>query len=85
MEFIIIEGASPTRFHNAHRYMKLCMPVHLGENSPLSDMYIDMYDQEVDDGDIIMFPPWMVHEVVPQKKVDKMRLTFTFNIGYNHE
>ncbi len=78
-------GATPTKFHNAHRYMKLCQPIHIGEDSPLYDMYVDMHDQAVDDGDVILFPPWMVHEVVPQKRVDEMRLTFTFNIGYNHE
>ena len=78
-------GASPTKFHSAHRYQKLCMPIHIGENSPLCDMYADMHDQEVEDGDVIMFPPWMTHEVVPDRTRTEMRLTFTFNVGYNHE
>jgi hypothetical protein len=78
-------GASPTKFHNAHRYMKLCMPPDIHPDSPISDMYADMHDQEVEDGDVILFPPWLVHEVVPDKTRTEMRLTFTFNVGYNHE
>lgn len=78
-------GATPTKFHNAHRYMKLCMPVEIQEDSPLADMYVDMWENDVQNGDVVLFPPWVIHEVVPQKHVDEMRLTFTFNIGYNHE
>lgn len=78
-------GASPTKFHNAHRYMKLCMPPEVHPDSPISDMYSDMCDQEVEDGDVILFPPWLVHEVILDKTRTDMRLTFTFNVGYNHE
>lgn len=78
-------GASPTKFHNAHRYMKLCMPLpsDIHPDSPLLDMYSDMHEQEVEDGDVILFPPWLVHEVVPDKTRIDMRLTFTFNVGYD--
>lgn len=78
-------GASPTNFHNAHRYMKLCIPPEVHPDSPISDMYSDMCDQEVEDGDVILFPPWLVHEVIQDKTRTDMRLTFTFNVGYNHE
>jgi len=78
-------GASPTKFHNAHRYMKLCMPPDIHPDSPIGEMYADMHDQEVEDGDVILFPPWLVHEVISDKTRTDMRLTFTFNIGYNHE
>jgi len=76
-------GASPTTFHNAHRYMKLCMPPDVHPESPIGDMYNDMHNQEVEDGDVILFPPWLVHEVIPDKNRTEMRLTFTFNIGYD--
>ena len=37
----------------------------------------------VEDGDIVLFPPYLKHYVVPQEKIDsddKMRLTFSFNL-----
>lgn len=77
------KGASPIKFHSAHKYMKLCTPPEVGPI--MSDFYCDMYDLEVDDGEAILFPPWLVHEVVPDKTRKNMRLTFTFNIGYNDE
>jgi hypothetical protein len=74
------KGSSPTTFHNAHKYMKLCRPPEVGEI--MSEFYNDMHSAEVEDGDVILFPPWLVHEVIPDKKRKHMRLTFTFNVGY---
>lgn len=73
-------GASPTTFHNAHKYMKICTPPEVGEI--MSDFYRDMHKLEVTNGDVILFPPWLVHEVIPDKERKDMRLTFTFNVGY---
>lgn len=76
-------GASPTTFHSPHKYMKICTPPDVGDL--MSDFYSDMHDLEVRDGDVVLFPIWMVHEVIPDKNRKDMRLTFTFNVGYNNE
>lgn len=76
-------GASPTTFHSPHKYMKICTPPDAGDL--MSDFYSDMHHQKVEDGDVILFPPWLVHEVIPDKNRKDMRLTFTFNVGYNNE
>ena len=37
----------------------------------------------VQDGDILLFPPYLKHYVPPQENIDsndKMRLTFSFNL-----
>lgn len=51
------------------------------ENSILADCYFDHVNILVDDGDVILFPPYLEHEVKPQKLDEQeMRLTFSFNI-----
>lgn len=71
-------GSSPTTFHAPHRYMKTTVPSEIG---PLMDQfYTDMYDVEVEDGDVILFPNYVVHEVRPDLDRRDMRLTFSFNI-----
>lgn len=72
------KGSSPTTFHAPHRYMKTTIPSEYG--SLMDQFYHDMYDVEVEDGDIILFPNYMVHEVRPDPDRKDMRLTFSFNI-----
>tara|TARA_B100001094_G_scaffold192836_1_gene186696 strand:+ start:11782 stop:12387 length:606 start_codon:yes stop_codon:yes gene_type:complete len=77
------KGASSTLFHAPHRYMKTTIPSDTG---PLmQSFYTDLHDQEVDDGDVILFPSYLVHEVRPNPTRNDMRLTFSFNIMENNE
>lgn len=74
-------GSSPTTFHAPHRYMKTTIPSEVG---PLMDQfYTDMHDVEVEDGDVILFPNYVVHEVRPDPDRKDMRLTFSFNLQEN--
>lgn len=73
--------ASPTTFHNNNKYMKFILPPETG--NIMAEFYHDMYNLECEDGDVILFPPWLVHEVIPDKNRKDMRLTITFNVSYN--
>lgn len=79
------KNASPTRFHNTHKYMKTCSPPMIMEDSPMDKFYHDMYEPPVEDGDVILFPPWVNHEVVPDPNQTQMRLTFSFNLRYTSD
>ena len=52
------------------------------ENSILRDSYYDMFDLTPEEGTVIIFPPYLDHEVLSNKNLNKnkMRLTFAFNI-----
>jgi len=73
------KGSTPTTFHAPHRYMKTTIPSKTG--SLMGNFYIDIHNVEVEDGDVILFPNYVVHEVNPDKDRRDMRLTFSFNIG----
>jgi hypothetical protein len=79
------KNATPTRFHNTHKYMKTCTPPMISEDSVMSKYYNDMYLPPVEDGDVILFPPWVNHEVVPDPNQKQMRLTFSFNLSYTSD
>lgn len=53
------------------------------EHSILNDCFYDYANIDVNDGDVILFPPYLEHEVILDKNIsnkEKMRLTFSFNI-----
>lgn len=79
------KNASPTTFHNTHKYMKTCAPPLIRDDSMMHRYYYDMYEPPVEDGDVILFPPWVNHEVVPDPNQNKMRLTFSFNLRYTSD
>jgi hypothetical protein len=74
------KNASPTRFIRSDLWFK----THLFPNyqkSEISDCYYYTMSPFVDDGDIILFPPYLEHEVPEIKLEDPdMRLTFSFNL-----
>lgn len=74
------KNASPTIFYPTSTLYKTNKFIGY-ENSILSDCYFDHVKINVSDGDVILFPPYLDHEVILEKNFgDKMRLTFAFNI-----
>ena len=58
--------------------MKTTVPSDMG---PLMEsFYTDLHAMDVDDGDVILFPSYLVHEVRSDPTRTDMRLTFSFNI-----
>ena len=51
-------------------------------NSPLRKFYVDTYNGDFSDGDIVLFPPHLHHSVKVKEKTNEteQRLTFSFNI-----
>ena len=55
-------------------------------NSKLNSFFLDDIILPAEDGDILLFPPYLKHFVPLQEKIDsddKMRLTFSFNLFLN--
>ena len=74
------KNASPTKFHRGGGYYQLQrFPDFM--NSAMNPVLSAEYLPSVEDGDIILFPPYLEHSVKskPHHK-DKMRMTFSFNI-----
>jgi len=73
-----------TTFHREDGFYKL-FPYGTVENSPLEPFFFSTFFPYVSDGDVIVFPPYLWHEVVSNNQ-DKnaerndMRLTFSFNL-----
>lgn len=75
------KNPSSTCFDRMDRYHKLSnIPGIM--NSKLSEYHQDSVSPNVDEGDIILFPPWIPHSVDTGNS-KKMRLTFAFNVEYN--
>ena len=52
-------------------------------DSKLNLFFLNNIEMSAEDGNIILFPPYLKHYVPPQRKIDsddKMRLTFSFNL-----
>jgi hypothetical protein len=74
------KNSSPTCFIRSDRlYMTQGFPE--SNDSLLSYCFDKKYFSEVEDGDILLFPPYLEHYIIsePQHKTN-MRLTFAFNI-----
>ena len=77
------KNTSPTKFFRSDNIYK----THLfdgAENSSLAPCLADSFSPSVEDGDILLFPPYLTHSVEskPQHQ-DSMRMTFSFNITLN--
>ena len=56
------------------------------ENSQLSSFFTPVGHVSVAEGDILLFPPYLNHYVPEQEGIDsddKMRVTFSFNLGHS--
>ena len=77
------KNASPTRFFRSDRlYRTQILPE--AQNTALDVCLAENFSPEVEDGDILIFPPYLEHSVAstPEHK-NKMRMTFSFNIVVN--
>ena len=74
------KNASPTKFFN-NNFMRKTQEFYGFEETKLSPCLAEACHFPVEDGDIILFPPYLPHgvESTPAHK-DKMRMTFSFNI-----
>jgi len=72
------KNCNPTIFyrdHGVHRTQKF--PGY--EDSAIADCNYINYWPHIVDGDILLFPPWLMHTAHTENK-DLMRLTFSFNL-----
>ena len=77
------KNSSPTVFHRPDiGFRTQVFPGH--EYSRLKECYYSHQEIDVSDGDIILFPPYLDHEV-PERIDNKTRITFSFNIILNDE
>lgn len=74
------KNASPTSFKRSdNMYKTQSFPDFI--NSALAECLCSEFSPNVEDGDIILFPPYLEHYVKEQPSSNnKMRLTFSFNI-----
>jgi hypothetical protein len=77
------KNSSPTTFyrdygiHKTHSFFGY-------ESSEIADCNWDNYCANVEDGDIILFPPYLQHDVKSEERHrNNMRLTFAFNLTLN--
>jgi len=77
------KNASPTKFFNSNS-ISATQRWEGYVGSPLEVCLAEYCSPFVEEGDIILFPPYIEHSVQsePQHK-DKMRMTFSFNITLN--
>ena len=74
------KNASPTNFKRTDfGYLTQSFPNNI--KSELAPAYAESYSPDVEDGDIVLFPPYLPHNVKSlDKHKDEMRMTFSFNI-----
>lgn len=74
----------PTVFDRPYNIHKVSIhPDYLNPGSQLNKFYCDKTYQEIEPGDVVLFPPWLSHSVeVGDECKDNMRLTFSFNLEY---
>ena len=77
------KNASPTQFFRTDKLYRTQI-VAGAQNTALGVCLAENYSPEVEDGDILLFPPHLEHSVQskPENK-NKMRMTFSFNIVLN--
>ena len=74
------KNASPTKFFNSNSISATQLWDGYG-GSPLEGCLSEYCSLPVDDGDILLFPPYLEHSVESTlTHKDKMRMTFSFNI-----
>ena len=72
------KNATPTKFYNPSLLHRVTKPPK-SEETIVDDCYHDFFFPSVEDGDVILFPSTLEHEVKPTNS-KMMRLTFSFNI-----
>ena len=78
------KNASPTSFCREFG-IQAVHQVSGWENSQLSPLFASTIPIAVEDGDILLFPPYLRHYVPSQEGIDsddKMRVTFSFNLAH---
>ena len=77
------KNASPTQFFRSDKLYRTQI-VAGAQNTALGVCLAEHFSPEVEDGDILLFPPHLEHSVQskPENK-NKMRMTFSFNIVLN--
>tara|TARA_R100000152_G_C6665051_1_gene102910 strand:+ start:11 stop:625 length:615 start_codon:yes stop_codon:yes gene_type:complete len=77
------KNATPTTFHREDKNYKTQL-FNGSENTALAPCVATTFSPSVEDGDILLFPPYLDHSVEskPQHK-ERMRMTFSFNITLN--
>ena len=74
------KNASSTKFKRTDYVYKTQQFLN-NEKSLLNAAYADSFSPDVEDGDILLFPPYLPHSVESlDKHKDEMRMTFSFNI-----
>mgnify|MGYP003130045975 CR=1 FL=1 len=77
------KNASPTKFFNIND-MSETQKFRGFEETALSTCLAEGYFPPVEDGDIVLFPPYLPHSVASKfEHKNKMRMTFSFNITLN--
>ncbi len=74
------KNASPTKFYNDNRMIDT--QKYIGyEKGPIGSCLASDASPQVEDGDIILFPPYLNHSVESKPECkNNMRMTFSFNI-----
>ena len=72
------KNATPTTFYPYSHFHRITKFKDF-EKSIISDCYYDFFNVDVEDGDVVIFPSTIDHEVRASNR-DIMRLTFSFNI-----
>ena len=77
------KNASPTKFYNDNRMVGT--QKYLGyENGAIGSCLADSASPTVEDGDILLFPPYLEHSVESKPECkNNMRMTFSFNLELN--
>ena len=75
------KNATPTVFHRGDKIYKTQL-FNGSESTSLAPCLCASFSPSVEDGDILLFPPYLEHSVEsqPQHK-NNMRMTFSFNIA----
>ena len=77
------KNASPTKFFN-NNFMRKTQEFYGFEETKLSPCLAEACHFPVEDGDIILFPPYLEHSVESTvEHKNSMRMTFSFNITLN--
>ena len=74
------KNASPTKFYRPNKmYSTQLFPGY--EDCELHDFYYSDFSPSVEDGDVLLFPPYFEHSVTSYDyHKDNMRMTFSFNL-----
>lgn len=80
------KNPSPTIFHCPNNLARISyIPEYSDPKCYLYDYYAPVLCPEVEEGDVILFPPWIEHSIETGDNFkNRMRLTFAFNLALIH-